>query len=60
MTEVIDECILCEAKKVQRIPSLSFTTVEKNGSGNLVKEYIEETRASVLREKKKLKEDYNG
>lgn len=59
MFEIIDACILCEAKSVQRIPSLSFTTVEKNNSGQLVKEYIEETKATILEQKKSMMEGYN-
>ena len=60
MSEIIDECITCEAKTVQRIPSLSFTTVSGNKSGQLVKDYIEDTKASVLEQKRKLKESYDG
>ncbi len=60
MSEIIDECIICEARTVQRIPSLSFTTVNNNKSGQLVKDYLEENRASVLEQKRKLKESYDG
>jgi putative FmdB family regulatory protein len=60
MSEVIDECIMCEAQTVQRIPSLSFTTTTKNNSGQLVKEYIEEAKASVLEQQRKMTEDLDG
>ena len=60
MSEIIDECILCESKKIQRVPSLSFTTTTKNNSGQLVKEYIEETKASVLEQKNKMREGYDN
>ena len=60
MTEVIDECIMCEAQTVQRIPSLSFTTTTKDNSGQLVKEYIEETKASVLEQQRKMMEGLDG
>tara|TARA_R100001198_G_C5178733_1_gene176323 strand:- start:531 stop:773 length:243 start_codon:yes stop_codon:yes gene_type:complete len=60
MTEVIDECIMCGVKTIQRIPSLSFTTIAKNNSGQLVKEYIEDTKASVLEQKNKMREGYDS
>ena len=60
MSEIIDECIMCGAKTVQRIPSLSFTTTTKNNSGQLVKEYIEEAKANVLEQKNKMMEDLDG
>ena len=60
MSEIIDKCILCESEKIQRVPSLSFTTTTKNDSGQLVKEYIEETKASVLEQKNKMREGYDN
>lgn len=58
MTELISNCILCEAQAVQRIPSLSFSTTVDNNSGKLVKAHIEETRKSVLEQKRKMREEY--
>ena len=60
MFEIIDECIMCESRNVQRIPSLSFTSRVKSESGHLVKDFIEEARREVQAEKSKLKEDYDG
>ena len=56
MFEIIDRCILCESLDVERKPWLSFTTVKKNSSGRLVKEFIENAKKEIDLEKKKLKE----
>mgnify|MGYP003660684731 CR=1 FL=1 len=59
MFEIIERCVLCEAEKVERIPSLSFSVSKRNGAGKLVKEFIKDAEQSVKEEKKKLKEEYN-
>tara|TARA_R110001583_G_scaffold2257_13_gene16705 strand:+ start:3148 stop:3390 length:243 start_codon:yes stop_codon:yes gene_type:complete len=59
MFENVEECILCGAEKVVKIPSLSFSVSKTNGAGKLVKEFIEDAKQSVKEEKKKLKEEYN-
>ena len=59
MFEAIERCILCEAEKVEKIPSLSFSVSQANNAGELVKEFIKDAKESVKEEKKKLKEEYN-
>ena len=59
MFETVDKCIACESFEVERKPLLSFTTTKKNNSGQLVKDFIENTKKDVEIEKEKLKGEYN-
>jgi putative FmdB family regulatory protein len=59
MFEIIERCILCEAEKVEKIPSLSFFVSKAKGTGKVVKEFIKDAEQSIKEEKKKLKEEYN-
>ena len=60
MTEIMEECTLCESPQFTRVPSIP-TYVQKPKQlkekkvGSLVEEYIEKNRKSVKEEKKILK-----
>lgn len=59
MSETLESCILCGDQGIVRVPSLSFTVSRPTGAGGLVKEFIEETREEVMREKRRLKKEYD-
>lgn len=59
MFETIDECIVCQSSEIERKPWLSFTTTRKNNSGQLVKDFIENTKKEVEKEKENLRGEYN-
>ena len=60
MTEVVEECTLCESLQFTRVPSMpayiqKLKQSKEKKVGSLVEEYIEKNRKSVQDEKKKLK-----
>tara|TARA_R100000008_G_scaffold72929_1_gene51264 strand:- start:146 stop:328 length:183 start_codon:yes stop_codon:yes gene_type:complete len=60
MFESIERCILCEAEEVKRVPYLNFSVANSKKSGDIVKEFINDVKVDVEKEKKKLREEYDG
>ena len=60
MQETVGQCILCGSQAVQRIPSLCFTSSKATDAGKIVKSHIEEGRKSILEQKEKMREEYDG
>ena len=61
MTEDQDYCELCEESGcVFRIPQMPSVTIVKEKAGKIVKEYIEDTKKEIKKEKERLtKEEFN-
>ena len=58
MTEDQDHCELCfESGTVKRIPQIPSLKLSNNNAGQLVKEYIEDTKNELIEEKKRLKSE---
>jgi putative FmdB family regulatory protein len=67
MTELVEDCIICESSKFVRVPSIpTYVQKEKaqpteKQAGSLVEEYIKKNKKSVQHEKKRLKnQKYKG
>ena len=59
MLEHAEKCILCGEGEIKKIPSLSFSISTSNKTGNIVKEFIEDTKRDIEVEKQKLKKECN-
>ena len=59
MFEPLEECVVCGSSSVVKQLSDFYSTVETSKAGTIVKDFIEETKKEVSRDKRKLKEDYH-
>ena len=62
MIEKLVQCELCSEDSVHIVPSIPFSK-STNGpqkAGQLVKEYIKETKQAIFEEQQKLKKEYKN
>ena len=62
MVEKLEQCELCSSELVHIVPSIPYskTTNKLQKTGELVKEYIENTKRSIAEEKQSLKKEYKN
>ena len=62
MTEQLENCLCENQGQVQKVAPFLFKTEQKtlHKPGQLVKEFIQNTKQEVLEEKKRLKQEYNN
>ena len=62
IAEKLEQCELCSKDPVHIVPSIPFSKSTNNlqKSGELVKEYIKDTKLAIAEEKKRLKKEYKN
>ena len=62
MSEQLENCLCEKQGQVQKIAPFLFKTEQKDlhKTGNIVKEFIENSKQEIQEEKQRLKQEYSG